>query len=187
MRLVSSLALLLTAILTASPELIADDKEPAKPKKPAVEMNDAEKAFAELMTGADLVGSFSVDGRKGTPKEDRYTISKAEKVKDGKWMIHSRVKYGDVDVVVPVPVNVDFAGGTPVLSVRDLSIPLLGKEFGACILFDGERYAGTWSHGKVGGHMWGRIERTRTESSVLPNPDPAGRDKPEKPASAPKE
>ncbi len=69
MRLVSSLALLLTALLTASPELIADDKEPAKPKKPAVEMNDAEKAFAELMTGADLVGSFSVDGRKELPRK----------------------------------------------------------------------------------------------------------------------
>lgn len=170
--------------------LQAEDK-PATAEKPAsgkkepapVAMNDAEGAFARLMTGADLVGSFTVDGRKGTPKEDRYTIAKAVKVKDNKWMIHARVKYGDVNVVVPVPVNMDWAGDTAVLSVTDLSIPLLGNDFDTRLLFDGERYAGTWAHGKVGGHMWGRIERAKTEDIPAEKPEAA---KEAAPAESPK-
>ena len=163
--MIASLLLTLSASTT-----VVGQEEPTRPKdKPAkpsksVDMNEAETAFAKLMTGAELVGSFTIDGRTGIPKEDRYTIARAEKVKDGKWMIHARVKYGDVNVVVPVPVKMDWAGDTPVLSVTDLSIPLLGNDFDTRLLFDGERYAGTWAHGKVGGHMWGRIERAKTEN-----------------------
>ena len=119
-----------------------------------------EQAFATLLTGADLVGSFTVDGQEGTPKQDRYSITKAMKLKGNQWAIFARIKYNDVDITVPVGVHVDWAGKTPVLSVADLKIPGLGSEFGSCILFEGDRYAGTWHHGKVGGHMWGRVERT---------------------------
>ena len=119
-----------------------------------------EQAFATLLTGADLVGSFTVDGQTGTPKQDRYSITKATKLKGNQWALFARIKYNEVDITVPVGVNVDWAGKTPVLSVTDLKIPGLGSEFGSCILFEGDRYAGTWHHGKVGGHMWGRIERT---------------------------
>lgn len=126
----------------------------------AASMNDEERAFAEMLTGVDLVGSFTVDGQEGTPKQDRYSITKAVKVSGSTWMIHARIKYGEVDITVPVPVKIDWAGKTPVLSVTELKIPGLGSEFGSSILFDGNRYAGTWSHGKVGGHMWGRIEKT---------------------------
>jgi hypothetical protein len=177
-----SMVAILAIALMASTQLHAEDdalKAKARPDQPAVAMNQAEAEFAALMTGADLVGSFTVDGRKGTPKEDRYTIAKAEKVKDGKWMIHARVRYGDVNVVVPVPVEMNWAGATPVLSVTDLSIPLLGSDFDTRLLFDGERYAGTWAHGKVGGHMWGRIERAKAE--------PAESTPVEKPADKPTE
>jgi hypothetical protein len=27
------------------------------------------------------------------------------------------------------------------------------------LFFHGDRYAGTWQHGAIGGHMWGRIEK----------------------------
>ncbi len=123
-------------------------------------MNEEERAFSELLTGVDLVGSFTVDGQEDTPKQDRYSITKATKVKGNTWLIHARIKYGEVDITVPVPVKIDWAGKTPVLSVTDLKIPGLGSEFGSNILFQGSRYAGTWEHGKVGGHMWGRIEKT---------------------------
>ena len=119
-----------------------------------------EQAFATLLTGADLVGSFTVEGQEGAPKQDRYSITKATKLKGNQWALFARIKYNEVDITVPVAVNVDWAGKTPVLSVTDLKIPGLGSEFGSCILFEGDRYAGTWHHGKVGGHMWGRIERT---------------------------
>lgn len=139
---------------------VADDAPKPAATTSSVEMNDEEKAFAEMLTGVDLVGSFTVDGQPGTPKQDRYSITKAAKVKGNTWMIHARIKYGEVDITVPVPVKIDWAGKTPVLSVADLKIPGLGSEFGSSILFQGQRYAGTWEHGKVGGHMWGHIEKT---------------------------
>lgn len=139
---------------------VADDAPKPAASADLADMNDAEKAFAELLAGVDLVGTFTVDGQAGTPKQDRYSITKAVKVKGNNWIIHSRIKYGEVDIAVPVPVKIDWAGETPVLSVADLKIPGLGSEFGSNILFQGGRYAGTWEHGKVGGHMWGRIEKT---------------------------
>ena len=137
-------------------------KDAAKPDvaAKAEALTAEEQAFATLLTGADLVGSFTVDGQTGTPKQDRYSITKATKLKGNQWALFARIKYNEVDITVPVGVNVDWAGKTPVLSVTDLKIPGLGSEFGSCILFEGDRYAGTWHHGKVGGHMWGRVERT---------------------------
>ena len=138
----------------------ADDAPLPAATADAEALTPEEQSFADLLTGADLVGSFTVDGQEGTPRQDRYSITKAFKLKGNTWAIHARIKYGDVDITVPVAVKVDWAGKTPVLSVADLKIPGLGNEFGSSILFQGDRYAGTWEHGKVGGHMWGRVERT---------------------------
>ena len=142
--------------------LTARAEDPLKPaaNADAESLTAEEQAFAKLLTGADLVGSFTVDGQEGIPKQDRYSITKAAKLKGNTWAIHARIKYGEVDITVPVAVKVDWAGKTPVLSVADMKIPGLGNEFGSSILFQGNRYAGTWEHGKVGGHMWGRVERT---------------------------
>lgn len=145
---------------------LAEEAPKSTSVSPMGEMTPEEQAFADLLTGADLVGSFTVDGHEGVPKEDRYSITKAVKMKGNQWAIHARIKYGEVDLTVPVAVHVDWAGKTPVLSVTDLKIPGLGSEFGSALLFQGNRYAGTWEHGKVGGHMWGRIERTPQPSSV---------------------
>ena len=138
----------------------ADDAAKPDATTKAAPLTAEEQAFATLLTGADLVGSFTVDGQAGAPKQDRYSITKATKLKGNQWAVFARIKYNEVDITVPVGVNVDWAGKTPVLSVTDLKIPGLGSEFGTALLFQGDRYAGTWQHGKVGGHMWGRIERT---------------------------
>ncbi len=158
-HLIRTLAL---GLFLSGVSLVGRAEDAAKPDATAKTetLTAEEQAFATLLTGADLVGSFTMDGQGGTPKQDRYTITKVTKLKGNQWAIFSRIKYGDNDITVPVGVNVDWAGKTPVLSVTDLKIPGLGSEFGSCILFEGDRYAGTWHHGKVGGHMWGRVERT---------------------------
>jgi hypothetical protein len=138
---------------------VAEDAKPASVAA-AEALSAEEQAFADLLTGADLVGSFTVDGKESDLKQDRYSITKATKLKGNTWAIHARIKYGEVDITVPVAVQVDWAKDTPILAVNDLKIPGLGSEFGSRILFHGDRYAGTWQHGKVGGHMWGRVERT---------------------------
>ena len=49
---------------------------------------------------------------------------------------------------------------TPVVSLVNLTIPGLGT-FSAHVVIDGKKYAGTWKHGKAGGHMFGVIEKLK--------------------------
>jgi hypothetical protein len=44
----------------------------------------------------------------------------------------------------------------------NVAIPGLGT-FDARVIIDGNRYAGTWTHGEVGGHMFGKIEKIKRE------------------------
>ena len=56
-------------------------------------------------------------------------------------------------------VTMRWVGDTPMITMTDLSIPTLGT-FTARVFFYGDRYAGTWQHDRVGGHMFGSIEKT---------------------------
>lgn len=130
----------------------------------STDLNEAEQAFADLMSGAAMVGRFSVDGRDTPPKEERYEISRAQKLGGDKWLITARIKYGQNDIEVPVAVQMNWAGDTPVLSVTDIAIPGLGEGFTTRLLFYRDRYAGSWYHGEAGGHMWGKIEKAEDKS-----------------------
>ena len=130
----------------------------------ATELNEAEQAFADLMTGAVMVGRFSVDGRDTPPKDERYEISKAQMLGGDKWLVTARIKYGQNNIEVPVAVQMNWAGDTPVLSVTDIAIPGLGEGFTTRVLFYKDRYAGSWYHGEVGGHMWGKIEKSAAKA-----------------------
>ena len=122
-------------------------------------LTEAEQAFARQLSGRVMVGLFSIEGREEQAgKPERYTIGKVTKLQDDLWTIEARIQYGKVDATVPVPVHVNWAGDTPMVSVTNLTLPLVGSEFSARVLFHGDRYAGTWQHGQVGGHMWGRLE-----------------------------
>ena len=126
------------------------------------ELNEQEQAFVDLMQDSVLAGRFSIDGKEDEAgKTDKYTIQGVSKVKDDNWLVHARIVYGQNDIVVPVPVKMHWAGDTPVLSVTDLAIPGLGEQFSTRLVFHDGRYAGTWGHGEVGGHMWGRIEKQK--------------------------
>jgi hypothetical protein len=98
-------------------------------------------------------------------KEEAYTIEKVEKLSDGDmWIITSRIKYGDKDLTVPVPLEVKWAGKTPVLTMDNMTIPGLGT-FSTRVVLHGDKYAGTWQHDAVGGHMFGKIELAATTQS----------------------
>lgn len=147
----------------------AQEKPEAEPAEtPSQEALEA--AFAKQMTGVTLVGYFTIDGQKNPPKEERYEINKTTKLNGNKWMIQARVKYGDKDLTVPIILSVDWAGDTPVMSLTDLTIPGLGT-FTSRTMFYGDRYVGTWQHGKVGGHMYGRLERTEKETDPSEKPE----------------
>ena len=112
------------------------------------------------MTNVALDGSFTVawpEAREGEFR-DRYEISSVEKLDGNRWRFNARVIYGSVDVTAPVVVPMEFVGDVPVIVLKDAALPGLGDEFGAVVSFDGDRYAGTWDHGEVGGFLYGRIE-----------------------------
>ena len=134
------------------------------PSDTAKKLSPAEQKFADLLTKAAMVGTFTVDNKSASqPKPERYTIDAVYKLNEETWVVQARITYNDVDVPVPVPVQVKWAGDTPVIQVTNLVIPGLGSQFTARVMFYETRYAGTWSHGQVGGHMWGQVERSEEE------------------------
>jgi hypothetical protein len=68
----------------------------------------------------------------------------------------------DKDVTLPLPLEVKWAGETPVITLTDLKILVLGT-FSARVVIHNNKYAGTWTHGKAGGHMFGTIEKISDE------------------------
>ncbi len=116
-----------------------------------------EEDFQESLSGATLVGHFTVGDRKNL-RGEKYTITKVSKIPGGLWLFQVRIQYGARDVTLPLPLNVQWAGDTPVITLTDLSIPGLGT-YTARVLIYRDQYAGTWSGTDVGGQMFGRVVR----------------------------
>ena len=116
---------------------------------------ERERVFAEKMRNVSMVGRFTVDGREdSSARPDSYDIYSVEKVGEDRWRFNARI--GEHDLTLPVVVTMRWVDDTPVIMLTDLTIPTLGT-FSVRVFFYGDRYAGTWQHGSVGGHMFGRI------------------------------
>jgi hypothetical protein len=127
---------------------------------PRASLTELERQFTDRMHGAALVGRFTIAGREDrAASPERYEISSVEKVGGDAWRFNARLRYGNVDVTLPIVVTMLWAGDTPMITMTDLTIPTLGT-FTARVFFYGDRYAGTWQHGSVGGQMFGRIEKS---------------------------
>ena len=125
--------------------------------------------FEQMLKKSVLVGTFMIDVDKDKKRiDERYEISKVVKQPKGDyWMFYSRIKYGKHDVTLPIPVEVKWAGTTPVITVDNLTIPGMGT-FDARVLFADGKYAGTWRHGEVGGLMFGHLEKQPEKSEKVP-------------------
>ena len=122
-------------------------------------LTDLERQFSERMRNVTLVGSFTVAGREDRAAlPDRYDISSVEKVGDNLWRFNAGMKCCGVNGTIPVVVPLQWNGDTPMILMTDTGLPGLGT-FTVRLFFYGDRYAGTWQHGAVGGHMSGRIEK----------------------------
>ena len=139
----------------------AKEEVTAKVETPSADdIAEMHAAFGSLMKKSALVGTFTIDGDdKGKEIAERYEISKIVKQSQGDyWNFFARIKYGKHDVTLPIPVEVKWAAKTPVITVDNLTIPGMGT-FDARVLISDNKYAGTWRHGKVGGLMYGKIEK----------------------------
>lgn len=183
LRTLSSLmgAFLLTALLagnvTAQDAAQGQDKErspaakQAKKKRAAARSKAAlskaakrraadHQKFQEAMKNVKFVGKFTVLGRDDSKlREEEYTIKSVKKLPTRDlWLFQARVKYGGKDITVPMPLQVKWAGDTPVITLTKTTIPGLGT-FSARVVIYNKKYAGTWTHDKVGGHLFGTIQK----------------------------
>ena len=128
--------------------------------KPAVAdaRADLERRFQAMMSGITLVGHSAAPGQHGVSDEERYVIEKVSKLAGDTWLFEARIQYGGHDFPVPVPVQIKWAGDTPVITLTDLTIPGLGT-FTARVLLYRDQYAGTWSSKDHGGQLFGKIVR----------------------------
>lgn len=121
---------------------------------------ELERRFSELMSNAVLDGQWrlvSDDGKLGDEHVEKYTLGAVRKVEGDAWRIEARIQYGSKDVgVIPVPVEVRWAGDTPVICVTKLWIPGLGSYTARVTVYDGF-YAGIWSAPDHGGLMSGVV------------------------------
>lgn len=143
----------------------AQDKGVSEKGTPAVKPPIAE--FEAYLSNSKLTGVFTIDGKPLEKLEaETYEIKTAKKLDgyDSLWEIVARIKYGDKDIEVPVEINVEWVGQTPVMVMDSMAIPGLGT-FSARVLFHDKKYSGTWKHDNHGGHLFGRVEKNEAEKS----------------------
>lgn len=123
-----------------------------------VTLEQLDRQFEQMMNGVTLVGQSATAGREGLSGEERYVIEGVTRLTGDTWLVRSRFKYGERDIPIIIPVQIKWAGDTPVLCLTDFTIPGMGT-FSARVVFHRNQYAGTWSAEKYGGQMFGRLER----------------------------
>jgi hypothetical protein len=129
-------------------------KTPKSAKKAEKSIDEIKKEWAKKLSGADLIGFYTTDGQ--NPKDqrkDRYRMSTVSVAQDDRWIF----TYLHNNIPIPLALKVKMAGDTPVIIMDEFKIAGMGT-FSARVMFHGDRYAGTWQHGKVGGLMFGRLD-----------------------------
>jgi|SRR5205085_9666497 len=114
-----------------------------------------EKEFQDSMEGVVLEGQSTRDGTPGL-SEDRYAIDKVVKTGDDQWTFYARVEAKGQTMTVPLPIQVKWAGDTPVITLTGQALPGLGNYTARVLVYRGQ-YAGTWSGRNGGGKVFGRI------------------------------
>lgn len=151
---------LLCLLFSQPNQLLAQNAAaPAAETKAAVKLTAEEQKFQESIAGVSLSGRwFPIqDGSLGESKEDTYSIVGVEKQPDGRWTVRAKLKYGEKEFEVPIPVKVEWAGDTPVLIVNNLAMPGGGVKYNARVLIHDGAYAGTWSGGGKAGLLSGLV------------------------------
>ncbi len=140
------------AVVVAAPSFSRADNAAAQ---------EAERnaALEKSLTGSALVGQFTVTGQAPeAPKTERYELAKVQHLAGDQWLIQARMRYGDHDLrLPPLPLPIRWAGDTPVITVDNLTIPGVGT-YTARVMIYRDHYAGFWTGGDHGGHLFGVIE-----------------------------
>jgi hypothetical protein len=140
LRLVSCLVAFVPCLLAQAPEL-----------------TPLERDFEASMSGVVLEGQSTRDGKPGV-FDDKYTIEKVAKQAGDRWLFYARVEYKGKSTTIPFPIEVKWAGDTPVITMTDQELPGMGTYTSRVLIYRGH-YAGTWSGKAGGGKVFGRIRK----------------------------
>lgn len=123
-------------------------------------LNALETALVATLQEATFIGRWHpiADGEVGAERRDQYRIAGAEKIGDNRWIIRARLSAEVPDLIIPVPLRIEWAGDTPVLIVDDFGLPGMNPYSARVLIFD-DTYAGTWSGGGMAGLIGGIIVR----------------------------
>jgi hypothetical protein len=174
------IALGVPSVLSATPSLAEPPQDPRtserNPPNTAKKngfppQEDLDRWFSEKLANVVFSGNYSVTqgAEEKSAVMEKYAISKATRLNGSTWLFGAKWQIQGKEFPIAVPFQVLWAGRTPVITLDEVTIPGLGT-FSARVLIHDEWYAGTWVHGKVGGHLWGRIERMEP---ALPAGNPA--------------
>ncbi len=113
------------------------------------------KNLEKTLTGSKLIGQFTVTGKDDKPPaKEEYVITLAQKVPEGDlWLIKAKFN----NQTYPIPLEIKWAGDTPIITLTNLTIG--NQKYSSRVVIYEGRYAGTWQHNEVGGHLFGTIER----------------------------
>jgi hypothetical protein len=160
-RTAAALVVVAIALSLVPPPIRA--QEAATPTATSIEKDAAELTarIAELeksLTGAVLVGHFTVTGRPGgDTHEERYELGDVKHLQGDMWLISARIKYGDHDLTIPLTLPIRWAGDTPIICVDEMAFPGMGT-YTARVMFYRDHYAGFWTGKDHGGHLFGTLE-----------------------------
>lgn len=149
---------ILCSIVAALAISVASAQDTPKPAAP--NQAELEQKFKQLLTDCVFDGHWCMlnNGKLGEEKSEKYTIQGVTKSGQDVWLIYARMQYRGKEVSVPVPVQVKWAGDTPVITLDKVSIPGLGT-YSARVLVFNKTYAGTWSASDHGGMLHGVIQK----------------------------
>jgi hypothetical protein len=119
------------------------------------DLNPMERDFQESLTSVVFEGQSTRDGKPGV-SDDKYIIDKVVKQSADTWTFHVRVPMKGQLVAVPFPIQIKWAGDTPVITITDQALPGMGTYTARVLVYRGH-YAGTWSGKTGGGKVFGRI------------------------------
>jgi len=128
----------------------------------AAEREALEKKFCESLSGVQFVGKFTDDTKNGATSEEKYTIESVSKVAGNVFLFKARIQYNGKDATLPLPLPVEFAGDTPVITLNKFPVPGFGTFSARVVIADG-KYAGTWDGADHGGHLFGKIVKAPAE------------------------
>ena len=166
MAQISFRILLLLAMICVSPAFVsAQQKDAAMKPEAAAEATDIgsapdQKALDNLqkfLAGSKWNGTFTMRKTEGKLHTEEYEVISAEREPTGdNWVLMSRIKYMKKDYKVAVPLSIKWIDRTPVIVMDQVTLPGAGT-FDARVIIRKGMYAGTWAHGKIGGHLFGEI------------------------------